>query len=68
VALPRTGAGDPGTSPAGHGQCVDLISTRTVAAPGRSCSRSQSRLFFTSLAPPWAVVPGCCESCEHDAR
>jgi hypothetical protein len=68
VALPRAWAGDPGTSPAGHAQCVDLISTRTVAAPGRSCSRSQSRLFFTSLVPPWAVAPGCCESWEHDAR
>ena len=37
---------------------VDLISTRTVAALGRSCSRSQLRLFFTSHMPPLAVILG----------
>jgi hypothetical protein len=31
---------------------VDLISTRTVAALGRSCSRSHSSLSFATRSPP----------------
>jgi hypothetical protein len=57
-ALSRAGAEDPGKSPVGHRPCVDLISTRTVAALGRWCSRSQLRLFFTSLIPPLPVILG----------